>query len=87
VSALLAEELLEKIMLAKTKHKKLWKFYPNGIVHLLFLFSHFNSSCSNFFTFGLCHLRLCNCHTRLYNRERILLSKEFMILMNLAIWY
>jgi aminopeptidase-like protein len=27
VSALLAEELLEKIMLAKTKHKKLWKFY------------------------------------------------------------
>jgi hypothetical protein len=21
------EELLEKIMLAKTKHKKLWKFY------------------------------------------------------------
>jgi hypothetical protein len=27
VSALLTEELLEKIMLAKTKHKKLWKFY------------------------------------------------------------
>jgi hypothetical protein len=26
-SALLTEELLEKIMLAKTKHKKLWKFY------------------------------------------------------------
>ena len=47
---------------------------PNGIVHLLFLFSHFNSSCKNFFTFGLCHFRLCNsCHTRLYNRERILL--------------
>jgi hypothetical protein len=61
VSALLTEELLEKIMLAKTKHKKLWKFYWNPfcclgrvmdnatvssrIVHLLFLFSHFNSSC------------------------------------------
>jgi hypothetical protein len=29
VSALLTEELLEKIMLAKTKHKKLWKFYWN----------------------------------------------------------
>jgi predicted transcriptional regulator YheO len=27
VSALLTEELLEKIMLAKTKHKKFWKFY------------------------------------------------------------
>jgi hypothetical protein len=27
VNALLTEELLEKIMLAKTKHKKLWKFY------------------------------------------------------------
>jgi hypothetical protein len=27
VSALLTEELLEKIMLAKSKHKKLWKFY------------------------------------------------------------
>jgi hypothetical protein len=27
VSALLTEELLEKIMLAKTKHKKPWKFY------------------------------------------------------------
>jgi hypothetical protein len=27
VSALLTEELLEKIMLPKTKHKKLWKFY------------------------------------------------------------
>jgi hypothetical protein len=27
VSALLTEELLEKIMLAKTKHRKLWKFY------------------------------------------------------------
>jgi hypothetical protein len=27
VSALLTEELLEKIMLAKTKHEKLWKFY------------------------------------------------------------
>jgi predicted CopG family antitoxin len=27
VSALLTEELLEKIMLAKTKHKKLWKFH------------------------------------------------------------
>jgi hypothetical protein len=27
VSPLLTEELLEKIMLAKTKHKKLWKFY------------------------------------------------------------
>jgi hypothetical protein len=25
--ALLTEELLEKIMLAKTKHKKLWKFH------------------------------------------------------------
>jgi hypothetical protein len=23
----LTEELLEKVMLAKTKHKKLWKFY------------------------------------------------------------
>jgi hypothetical protein len=39
---------------------------PTGIVHLLFLFSHFNSPCSNFFTFGLCHFRLCNCHTRLW---------------------
>ena len=29
VSALLTEELLEKIMLAKTKHKKLWRFYWN----------------------------------------------------------
>jgi hypothetical protein len=29
VSALLTEELLGKIMLAKTKHKKLWKFYWN----------------------------------------------------------
>ena len=29
VSALLTEELLEKIMLAKIKHKKLWKFYWN----------------------------------------------------------
>ena len=29
VSALLTEELLEKIMIAKTKHKKLWKFYWN----------------------------------------------------------
>jgi hypothetical protein len=29
VSALLTEELLKKIMLAKTKHKKLWKFYWN----------------------------------------------------------
>jgi hypothetical protein len=27
VSPLLIEELLKKIMLAKTKHKKLWKFY------------------------------------------------------------
>jgi hypothetical protein len=27
VSALPTEELLEKIMLAKTKHKKPWKFY------------------------------------------------------------
>jgi hypothetical protein len=27
VSALLTEELLEKKMLAKTKHKKFWKFY------------------------------------------------------------
>jgi hypothetical protein len=27
VSALLTEELLEKKMLAKTKHEKLWKFY------------------------------------------------------------
>jgi hypothetical protein len=27
VSVLLTEELLEKKMLAKTKHKKLWKFY------------------------------------------------------------
>jgi hypothetical protein len=27
VSALLTEELLEKILLAKTKYKKLWKFY------------------------------------------------------------
>jgi hypothetical protein len=27
VSHILTEELLEKIMLAKTKHKKLWKFY------------------------------------------------------------
>jgi hypothetical protein len=27
VNALLTEELLEKIMLAKTKHKKVWKFY------------------------------------------------------------
>jgi hypothetical protein len=27
VSALLTKELLEKLMLAKTKHKKLWKFY------------------------------------------------------------
>jgi hypothetical protein len=27
VSALLTEELLEKLMLAKTKHKKLRKFY------------------------------------------------------------
>jgi hypothetical protein len=26
-NALLTEELLEKIMLAKTKHKKLWEFY------------------------------------------------------------
>jgi hypothetical protein len=26
-NALLTEELLEKIMLAKTKHEKLWKFY------------------------------------------------------------
>jgi hypothetical protein len=25
--SLITEELLEKIMLAKTKHKKLWKFY------------------------------------------------------------
>ena len=31
VSPLLTEELLEKIMLAKTKHKKLWKFYWNSI--------------------------------------------------------
>ena len=29
VSALLTEDLLEKLMLAKTKHKKLWKFYWN----------------------------------------------------------
>jgi hypothetical protein len=29
VSALFTEELLEKIMLAKTKHKKVWKFYWN----------------------------------------------------------
>ena len=29
VSPLLTEELLEKIMLAKTKHKKFWKFYWN----------------------------------------------------------
>ena len=29
VSALLTEELLEKIMLAKAKHKNLWKFYWN----------------------------------------------------------
>ena len=29
VSAFLTEELLKKIMLAKTKHKKLWKFYWN----------------------------------------------------------
>ena len=29
VSPLLTEELLEKIMLAKTKHKNLWKFYWN----------------------------------------------------------
>ena len=29
VSTLPTEELLEKIMLAKTKHKKLWKFYWN----------------------------------------------------------
>jgi hypothetical protein len=29
VSTLLTEELLKKIMLAKTKHKKLWKFYWN----------------------------------------------------------
>ena len=29
VSALLTEELLGKIMLAKTKHEKLWKFYWN----------------------------------------------------------
>jgi hypothetical protein len=27
VSALLTEELLEKVMLARTKHKKLWRFY------------------------------------------------------------
>jgi hypothetical protein len=27
VSPLLTEEILKKIMLAKTKHKKLWKFY------------------------------------------------------------
>jgi hypothetical protein len=27
VNALFTEELLEKIMLAKTKHKKFWKFY------------------------------------------------------------
>jgi hypothetical protein len=27
VSALPTEELLEKIMLAKTKHKKLWKLH------------------------------------------------------------
>jgi hypothetical protein len=27
VSPLLTEELLEKLMLAKTKHKNLWKFY------------------------------------------------------------
>jgi predicted NAD/FAD-binding protein len=27
VSAFLTEELLEKIMLAKTKQKKFWKFY------------------------------------------------------------
>jgi hypothetical protein len=31
VSPLLTEELLEKIMLAKTKHKKLWKFYWNPL--------------------------------------------------------
>jgi hypothetical protein len=58
-SPLLTEELLEKLKLSKTKHKNLWKFYrnpfsigrvmdnetvplPNGI---LFLFSHFYSSC------------------------------------------
>jgi hypothetical protein len=29
VSHLLTEELLEKIMLAKTKHKNLWKYYWN----------------------------------------------------------
>jgi hypothetical protein len=27
VSPLLTEELLEKLMLAKTKHKNLWKFH------------------------------------------------------------
>jgi hypothetical protein len=27
MSPLLTEELLEKLMLAKTKHKNLWKFY------------------------------------------------------------
>jgi hypothetical protein len=27
VSALFTEDLLEKILLAKTTHKKLWKFY------------------------------------------------------------
>jgi hypothetical protein len=31
VSALLTEELLEKKMLAKTKHKKFWKFYWNPL--------------------------------------------------------
>jgi hypothetical protein len=28
-SPLLTEELLEKLMLSKTKHKNLWKFYRN----------------------------------------------------------
>ena len=32
VNALLTEELLEKIMLAKTKHKKLWRFLLKSIL-------------------------------------------------------
>jgi hypothetical protein len=34
IGTLLTEELLEKIMLAKTKHKKLWKFYWNPFCYL-----------------------------------------------------
>ena len=100
VSALPTEELLEKLMLAKTKHKKLWKFYWNPFCCL-------GRVMNNASILSLLYSLVWQLHSlkwqgpKVKKFEQELLkwenknrrctmtfgTKEFMKLMNLAIWY